>query len=1216
MIRASEQFHAIANGSVRPLDWDCNISFTKERDNNRNWFILNESTLDGGDLLSMNEDQSIQLWDFYKYDNYKDRLLSMSITRSIKFPYSVQSAIADITLDNHDNWFTQGGIKYAKQLDSIEGDASQYQDKRGKNLLVLQYGITNAGLTHAVGEDGEITTNGTSTATYSNIYNRMWLKEPLEAGDYCFSRSRIIKSDNGDKPALNIRLYYEDGTYFDHRMLATDAYVNITTTKRILSMYCWYGSLASGWKFTNQKTKLMLTKGHAKNLLPTTSTQAGTVSSGVTVTREPDGSITLNGTATATSAFHINYCNRLTPQLSAYDGRQVTMSITTSGTGAYSNIGLKQGTSTNICVVDSARSITGTYTFSNYDNITCDIWFNTNLLPITFENYNIKVQLEYGATATEFTPYHDIAPSTYTRVEAPKNYFGVDMLSSSFKSNESNTWEILDEDSFKITSALSSGYNYRVVPITNFRELLGKTITISADVETSGDFDTTFCVYSANTANKSIGTSYSPNFEMRNGRHSVTVALPTSLPSGSDCIALLVYSCRATMDAGVYAIFRNVQIEISNFETDYERYKKFLLPSASNPVEVNTITGNTAISVNEKQFSSLNLGDVELVKLGDVYDKIYKQNGRYYLAKRTGKLKLDSTQGWYVSGKAIKCLWTSLGIDNIARTYQQSSYESLAYCNYGRQYCYVEFQNAYSFVEGGFGLCTAYISGDLTNATNALYFRYAGMTDSLAQFKTFVDAHDVYVYYELRDEVITEIEPQSALYEQLSALDIKLKELNGSVNFRLNATVNSLNGVVNSTSEDVEVPLSDYILPARPMRLYMGFKNVENLPQFVGLTEQVPSYTGINNNTAQITAMDFLSSIGDMTLQSSLMMRDVRTDEAIEMILQQFGLDTSMYELDMGSNVIPFLLFEKGKNAGNALSELVLAENGKLWLSETGIIRFSPRVSDLGKMPVMVFNESNIIDYKPSALDGIYNRVKVKSEIRKVQANQPIFSQDNENGYNSENDTYRVKANNSLVVWLTLEDPAWTANVNPTLNGDNTGSHFTALALDGSRVSIGVTATGELFADSIKMTFTNENSFPVSISFLQIWGEPAKVVDNIEYDAYDDESIEKYGEKVLDISDNKFFGSYENVDNFATTILRQRAKYSPDCTIRVKDNPALQIDDIVIVNWKGYDTYKVTSVKRKLSQKGLETELGLERFEILLPFILNESILNGEDRLG
>lgn len=427
-------------------------------------------------------------------------------------------------------------------------------------------------------------------------------------------------------------------------------------------------------------------------------------------------------------------------------------------------------------------------------------------------------------------------------------------------------------------------------------------------------------------------------------------------------------------------------------------------------------------------------------------------------------------------------------------------------------------------------------------------------------------------------------------------------------------TLDNHDGLFSINNEDS--PISEYILPARPMRLYMGFKNVENLPQFVGLTEQVPSYTGINNNTAHITAMDFLSSIGDMTLQSTLMMRDVRTDEAIEMILQQFGLDTSMYELDMGSNVIPFLLFEKGKNAGNALSELVLAENGKLWLSETGIIRFSPRVSDLGKMPVMVFNESNIIDYKPSALDGIYNRVKVKSEIRKVQANQPIFSQDNENGYNSENDTYRVKANNSLVVWLTLEDPAWTANVNPTLNGDNTGSHFTALALDGSRVSIGVTATGELFADSIKLTFTNENSFPVSISFLQIWGEPAKVVDNIEYDAYDDESIEKYGEKVLDISDNKFFGSYENVDNFATTILRQRAKYSPDCTIRVKDNPALQIDDIVIVNWKGYDTYKVTSVKRKLSQKGLETELGLERFEILVPFILNESILNGEDRLG
>lgn len=418
--------------------------------------------------------------------------------------------------------------------------------------------------------------------------------------------------------------------------------------------------------------------------------------------------------------------------------------------------------------------------------------------------------------------------------------------------------------------------------------------------------------------------------------------------------------------------------------------------------------------------------------------------------------------------------------------------------------------------------------------------------------------------------------------------------------------------------------IAQYVLPKRPVRLYAGFKvngAAEVIPQFVGMTDDCPSYSGNGNVIANFSASDFLSQIADFKLTQTIMSQNVRTDQAIEIILQQFGLEPTMYNLEPGVNKIPFFYLEKGRDAGNALKLLIQAENGRLWLDEKGIVRFRPRTGYIGQTPVMQFNDSNIISAKASGTSGIVNTVQIESEIRRVMDYQQVYTMTNDYGWQTADDDYRVKANGTLELWANFDDPLWTGNASPVLNGSDDDSNFTAVDLTGNPVNSNVSITGYLFADSAKLVITNTNNYPVSISFISIWGEPAKVADVINYQAYDEDSVEKFGSKAIEITNNPFFGSYANADSYADYILDRRKDYNATLELKVKGNPALQLGDIVeVINENAVQVdynYTVVAIKNVLDSSGLSTNITVEYFGALLsPFILNVSVLDGTDVLG
>lgn len=420
-------------------------------------------------------------------------------------------------------------------------------------------------------------------------------------------------------------------------------------------------------------------------------------------------------------------------------------------------------------------------------------------------------------------------------------------------------------------------------------------------------------------------------------------------------------------------------------------------------------------------------------------------------------------------------------------------------------------------------------------------------------------------------------------------------------------------------------PIAEYILPNRPLKIKYGFTGAGTVSSFTGHTESMPEYDGDHDSIVKFTALDDLSTICSSNLPNGVGMLDARTDQVIEAILTDLGVPSSRYVLEQGANTIPFVLFSSGKNAGNALKELVQAENGRLWQDEEGIIRFTARQTNtFAKLPVMLFSKENTISISPSRDSNIINSVSISAEIRQVEDWQQVFLATNDTGYESSDDNYRIPANGTKTVWLAFEDPVVQA-MSPMLNVGSALSGYTVVDLTGQAVNSGITISSQyLFGDTYKLEFSNTNSFAVSIKSIWIIGKPAKMVGGqpIEYSAYDETSIAKFGTKSIEITENKCFGSVANIRQYANDIITKRSDYNKQITMKVKGDPSLQLGDLVTVSidqFQGiYEIIKIENVIDNVSESRLETEITLQ-FAIsssATPFTLNQSVLDGTALLG
>ena len=406
--------------------------------------------------------------------------------------------------------------------------------------------------------------------------------------------------------------------------------------------------------------------------------------------------------------------------------------------------------------------------------------------------------------------------------------------------------------------------------------------------------------------------------------------------------------------------------------------------------------------------------------------------------------------------------------------------------------------------------------------------------------------------------------------------------------------------------------IDEYNLPGRPVRVYAGYAGQGSVPQLVGLTSQMPDINQ-GSRTADYHVDDFLVQISESSLSQVVDMRDARTDEVLAAIVEQFGLSPSQYNFEAGANTIPFVFFDVGQDAGEAIRKLVQAEGGRFWLDELGILRFQARGS-FENTTAMTFDDYSVIDIRPSDASQMVNRVRIEADIREVQEYQVVYTK-SATSTSATTSLWFVPKNGSATISCSLQDPCYDV-VNPTLGRSSSVSWFTVTDANQDPVTSGVSATSTLTSKALEITFTNTNNFDVDIDELQLYGEPAMVTNVLNYEAYDDTSVEEYGEHLLEITDNQFFQSDEQADLYARYMLYERANYNPVLEVDVKGDFSLMLGDIIELRRTEFDgTYVVDGINWEVGAGRLNTTLKVHQYNAPSYFTLDESVLDGTDVL-
>lgn len=181
-------------------------------------------------------------------------------------------------------------------------------------------------------------------------------------------------------------------------------------------------------------------------------------------------------------------------------------------------------------------------------------------------------------------------------------------------------------------------------------------------------------------------------------------------------------------------------------------------PTPDAPVAVQTVSGEQTIAISDgtnTQEYTIDLGSIELAKIGTYQDRIYKNDDKWYIEKQIGKVVLDGTQ--------------SIGT---------TTYTSL-YFVYTNQFSGMQYQ-------AGAGLSDYFVyntnsmtdnaqAGNILqdnqmalrggSSTDRIYIKASQFADATA-FKTWLSTHPTTVYYALATPTTTEITEQ-ALIDQL-----------------------------------------------------------------------------------------------------------------------------------------------------------------------------------------------------------------------------------------------------------------------------------------------------------------------------------------------------------------------------------------------------------------------------------------------------------------
>lgn len=224
------------------------------------------------------------------------------------------------------------------------------------------------------------------------------------------------------------------------------------------------------------------------------------------------------------------------------------------------------------------------------------------------------------------------------------------------------------------------------------------------------------------------------------------------------------YSSTAQLFIGIQATVTNadcnfaIQIEKGSTATSYEPYTGGIpSPSPDYPQEIRNVTGNVEVTIsNENNTESktlpVSLGNIELCKIGNYQDYLYKASNKWYLHKEIKKILLNGTEGWLVSNNVFYLTSISDYINSSGKICLSDKYTAINNTSVGT-----------SAITQNNSICFF-----TTNTNPRLYIRDERFNNVNA-FKAELSENNVKLYYPTVTPTDTEI-TESTLIAQLNAL--------------------------------------------------------------------------------------------------------------------------------------------------------------------------------------------------------------------------------------------------------------------------------------------------------------------------------------------------------------------------------------------------------------------------------------------------------------
>lgn len=394
------------------------------------------------------------------------------------------------------------------------------------------------------------------------------------------------------------------------------------------------------------------------------------------------------------------------------------------------------------------------------------------------------------------------------------------------------------------------------------------------------------------------------------------------------------------------------------------------------------------------------------------------------------------------------------------------------------------------------------------------------------------------------------------------------------------------------------------ILPRKPAMISAGF-TVNGIPyaipQFTGVITEQPALDLRNKNMA-IKLADYVDYFQNKYLDNAVIATAVRTDTGLQTLFGLMGMNTAQYDLDTGLNIIPFMFFDAGTRFGDAIGQLVEAENGQLYQREDGVFIFENRqhhtVAPYTQIQ-KVINTAMVLNAAVPGQSNIVNVVEISSKVRAKQANQLVFSLSS---------PLLIGASTDQDLFINFDDPMLAIDT-PSFLVANTQSDGSGVDVSTSVVLKSITK----FSQAAKIVFTNLKTTPVYITALTIYGRPAKVTTEIYYRARDGSSATAYEEQTLSIN-NDFIQSESWAQTYAQMILGDWSDPTNLQILTIRAIPELQLGDLV--SWQGR-YWRVLDIKAMLdASNGFIQELFLIQRTIQTYFRIGISTIGGSDKIS